>query len=60
MNNPLQTEFDQVSQVYLMLTGFFVNYSMQVIGAILILIAGYFVARAIIPVADSRAGKARV
>lgn len=47
MDNPLETELEQVQQVYNMLTEFFVNYSMQVIGAILILIAGYFVARAV-------------
>lgn len=47
MDNPLKNELDQVSQVYNLLTEFFVNYSMQVIGAILILTAGYFVAGAV-------------
>ncbi|MCB1646310.1 MAG: mechanosensitive ion channel family protein [Pseudomonadales bacterium] len=46
IENPLGEEIAQVQKVYDMLTEFFVNYSMQVIGALIILIAGYYIARA--------------
>jgi len=46
-DNPLEQEIEQAQAIYNSLIEFFVNYSMQVIGAILILVVGYFVARAV-------------
>jgi small conductance mechanosensitive channel len=45
MENPLEQELESAQRIYQMIVDFFVNYSFQVIGAILILIAGYVVAR---------------
>ena len=45
IDNPLGDEFAKAGKIYDMLVSFFVNYSMQVIGAIIILAIGYFTAR---------------
>ena len=47
MENPLGEELAQAEQIYNTLVDFFVNYSMQVIGAIIILLVGFVVARVI-------------
>jgi len=47
IENPLDQELQQVSKIYDALIAFFVDYSMQVIGAIIIMVAGYFIAKAI-------------
>ncbi len=47
MENPLGDEIEQAQKVYETLVAFFVNYSLQVIGALIILAIGYFVARAV-------------
>ena len=45
MENPLGEELAQAEKIYNALVDFFVNYSMQVIGAIIILVVGFIVAR---------------
>jgi len=40
----LQTEIDQVSEVYQIIVTFFTNYSFQLIGALIIFLLGYYVA----------------
>jgi small conductance mechanosensitive channel len=47
IDNPLAEEFDQAQLVYNKLTQFFVDYTMQVIGAIIILIIGFILARSV-------------
>jgi small conductance mechanosensitive channel len=47
IDNPLAEEFDQAQLVYSKLTQFFVDYTMQVIGAIIILIIGFILARSV-------------
>jgi len=45
MDNPLGEELESAQRIYNMIVDFFVNYSFQVIGAVLILIAGYILAK---------------
>ncbi|MBU2893523.1 mechanosensitive ion channel [Colwellia sp. D2M02] len=40
----IQTELDQVSEIYRIIINFFTNYSFQLIGALIIFLLGYFVA----------------
>ena len=47
LENPLEQEFRQAEQIYQKLAEFAVEYSMSVFGAVIILIAGYFVSRSI-------------
>lgn len=47
MEDALQEEFQQVTAVYELITEFLVNYSFQLIGAIVVFIIGYVVARKI-------------
>jgi small conductance mechanosensitive channel len=43
--NPIEEELQSAQRIYNMIVDFFVTYSFQVIGAIIILIAGYIVAK---------------
>lgn len=47
IDNPLEEEFQQAELIYERLVQFFVDYSMQVVGAIIILIIGFVVANRI-------------
>ena len=47
MDNPLGQELEQAQLIYNQIVQFLVDYSMQVVGAIIILVAGFFVARAV-------------
>ena len=47
MENPLEEEFRQAELIYQQLTQFVFDYSMSVVGAVIILIIGYFVARSV-------------
>lgn len=41
----MQEEIQQITEIYQLITQFFVNYSFQIIGAVIILIIGLFIAR---------------
>lgn len=47
MEDNLKAELDQASAIYNMIIEFFVNYSFQIVGAVLILFAGMLIARKI-------------
>lgn len=45
MENNLETELEQAAAIYQMIIEFFVNYSFQILGAIIILLIGMYVAK---------------
>ena len=45
LDNPVQEELEMIQQAYNVVVDFLINYSFQVVGAIVILIIGFFVSR---------------